>query len=49
MIVRVQLSDGRPNRSERYGRRTVTVDIPVTYSIAAPQGVTGGGNSSSSQ
>lgn len=49
MTVRVQLSDGRPLQSERYGRRTVTVDIPVTYSVAAPQGGPDGINQSSSQ
>lgn len=47
MTVRVQLSDGRPNQSERFGRRTVTVDIPVTYSITAPGGPTGSNESTS--
>lgn len=49
MTVRIQLSDGRPLQSVRYGRRTVTVDIPVTYSVAGPQGAPAGANSSSSQ
>lgn len=48
MTVRVQLSDGRPG-VDRYGRRTVTVDIPVTYSVTAPAGPTTGNNQSSSQ
>ena len=49
MTVRVQLADGRPFQSERYGRRVVTVNIPVTYSVAAPQGTPDGINQSSSQ
>lgn len=49
MTVRVQLSDGRVNQSERFGRRTVTVNIPVTYSVVAPGGPASGNNQSSSQ
>lgn len=41
MTVRVQLSDGRVNQSERFGRRTVVVNIPVTYSVTAPADGTG--------
>jgi hypothetical protein len=41
MTVRVQLSDGRVNQSERFGRRTVTVNIPVTYSVTTPADGTG--------
>jgi len=49
LTVRVQLSDGRANQSERYGRRTVTVNIPVTYSATAPGGAGLGNESQSTQ
>lgn len=49
MTVRVELSDGRRLASERFGRRTVTVNIPVTYSVTAPGGNSTGVNQNSSQ
>lgn len=48
MTVRVQLSDGRPT-DDRFGRRTVTVDIPVTYSVTSPAGAPPGSNENSPQ
>lgn len=49
MTVRVELSDGRKLASERFGRRTVVTDIPVTYSVTAPGGTSTGVNQNSSQ
>lgn len=49
MTVRLQLSDGRANQSERYGRRTVTVDIPVTFSVTGPGGPPSGADPNISQ
>jgi hypothetical protein len=49
MTVRVELSDGRKLASERFGRRTITVNIPVTYSVTAPGGTSTGVNQNSSQ
>ncbi len=49
MTVRVQLWDGRATLSTKYGRRGVTVDIPVTYSVAAPGGSVPAGGAGDSQ
>jgi hypothetical protein len=49
MIVRVKLSDGRANSTSNFSRRTVVVDIPVTYNVTAPADITTGTGSTNSQ
>jgi hypothetical protein len=49
ITVRVELSDGRRLASERFGRRTVVTNIPMTFSVTAPGGTSTGVNQNSSQ